>query len=105
MSIRVYHADSNPAIDPHSYRCSNTSGQDAVASGQGRYIALPDGRTAIQLFRNQASREQWIERLEEATARQHDACPMPFLKVQWPESVKKLRAESKVPNLRQLASV
>jgi hypothetical protein len=57
MSIRVFHRDSNPAIDPHSYRCSNSSGKAAVERGEGEYITLPTGRTVIKLFRPQAARE------------------------------------------------
>lgn len=104
MSLRVYHADVNPAVDPFSYRLSDNRGKELVASGQGQFIALPDGRLAVQLFRKRAEREQWIERFVEVT-KSH--CPMPYLKFIPPqdEKWKRIQAESKIVNVRSLQQV
>jgi hypothetical protein len=65
MSLRVYHADTNPRIDPFSFRQSNNRAAELVARGEGRYITLSDGRQAVQLYRCRATRDNsWIERIE-----------------------------------------
>ena len=62
MSLRVFHGDANPAIDPFSFRLSDARALELVESGQGRPITLPDGRQAVQLYRNRAQREEeWRE--------------------------------------------
>jgi hypothetical protein len=104
MSLRVYHADVNPAVESFSYRLSENRGKDLVSSGQGQFIELPDGRLAVQLFRRRADREQWIERLAEAA---DGRSPMPFLKFIPPqdEQWKQIQAESKIVNVRRLQSI
>lgn len=104
MSLRVYHADVNPAVEPFSYRLSDNRGKELVASGQGQFIELPDGRLAVQLFRRRAEREQWIERFTEVAS---GRSPMPFLKFIPPqdEQWKRIQAESKIVNVRRLQSI
>jgi len=104
MSIRVYHRDLNPAIDPFSYRCSNSSAQSAVMNGEGEYITLPDGRTAVHLFRRRADRENWIERLEaQASAK---SAPMGLLHWEPPKNEAWLLTmrTSGIPNVRSFAA-
>jgi hypothetical protein len=48
MSTRVYNWDSNPAVDRFSFRCSDSSAEAAVNSGQAEYIVDGEGRRAIQ---------------------------------------------------------
>lgn len=105
MRIRVYHADLNPAVDSPSFHQSMRNGDEIVASGQGEYFNLSDGRLAIRLYRSRAARDHsWVARLEElTTAPSTDSAGMPYLKIHWPESVKQLRAESLIPNVRSLA--
>ena len=50
MSTRVYAHDANPASDPFLYRTSNSSADDTITRGKGRYIDLPDGRRVLQLY-------------------------------------------------------
>ena len=102
MALRVYFRDSNPAVDRFAFKLSDARGADLVRRGEGEIITLPDGRVAIQLFRRPADREQWIERFKEVKVSGGDLCPMPFLKVEWPESVKAMRAESLIPNVRHV---
>lgn len=64
VSLRVYHADLNPAVDPPSYRQSDRRAEQLVSSGEGKYIELPDGRRAVQLCRISAGRDEWMERHE-----------------------------------------
>lgn len=99
MSLRVYHADVNPAVEPFSYRLSDNRGRELVASGQGQFIALADGRIAVQLFRRRADQEQWMERFAEVA---EGRAPMPFLKFIPPQNErwKRLQAESKIVNVR-----
>lgn len=106
MSLRVYHADVNPAVEPFSYRLSENRGKELVSSGQGQFIELPDGRLAVQLFRKRAEREQWIERFTEV-ARGRSSSPMPFLKFIPPqdEQWKRIQAESKIVNVRSLRAI
>lgn len=85
MRIRVYHADLNPAIDPPSFKQSQSRADEIVACGQGSYFTLENGRAAIRLFRKRASREQWIERFEETT-RSSSSAPMGYLKFIPPDS-------------------
>lgn len=101
MSLRVYHADVNPAVEPFSYRLSENRGKELVASGQGQFIELEDGRMAVQLFRRRADRENWIERMTEAAA---SSPGMPFLKFIPPqtEQWRRIQAESKIINVRRL---
>lgn len=50
MSIRVYGADQNPAVDHFLYRCSCSSGASILSSKRGRPIVDRDGRRAVQLL-------------------------------------------------------
>jgi hypothetical protein len=50
MSIRVYGADANPAIDQFLYRCSSSSGANILASGRGKLIVDDRGKHAVQLL-------------------------------------------------------
>lgn len=103
--MRVYFRDQNPAVDHFAFKQSNARSAEILANGEGELIRLPDGRAAIQLYRNQATRDHsWIERLELLSTRASSDSPgMPYIKIRWPESVKALRAESLVPNVRSLA--
>lgn len=105
MSIRVYHRDSNPAIDPFSYRCSNSSGKSIVNRAEGEYIQLPDGRTAVQLFRRRAERENWIERLEAQASTK--SAPMGLLRWEPPKTEAWLTTlrTSTITNVRQFAAL
>lgn len=63
MSIRVFHADLNPSIDPFSYRLSNARAAELVMRDLGTFISTENGRQAVQLFRSRASVEDtWMER-------------------------------------------
>ncbi len=46
----MYAADSNPAVDPFSFKLSNERAKVLVASRAGRYITLACGRQAVQQF-------------------------------------------------------
>jgi hypothetical protein len=50
MSIRVYGVDQNPAIDRFLYRCSCSSGESSISTGNAKLITDGDGRRAIQLL-------------------------------------------------------
>ena len=104
MSIRVYHADSNPAVERFSYRLSDNRGRELVERGEGFFFNLEDGRVAVKLFRAKAERENWIERLEKAVK---SASPMPRLRWIPPqnETWKRIQAESKIVNVRALTAV
>ena len=67
--MRVYFRDQNPSVDRFAFKQSNARAAELVASGEGEYIRLSDGHQAVQLFRDQASREQWIERFEEVRSK------------------------------------
>lgn len=79
MALRVYFRDQNPAVDHFAFKQSNARAAEILERGEGEIITLPDGRAAIQLFRVQASREHWVERFEELTAKSTNP-GMPFLK-------------------------
>lgn len=48
MSLRVFAWDSNPAVDSHSHRISNSRAEDLVSRGFAEFVTCPDGRRAIQ---------------------------------------------------------
>ena len=50
MSLRVYGAEQNPAVDHFLYRCSASSGAAAVESLRAKPIVDGDGRIALQLL-------------------------------------------------------
>ncbi len=105
MSIRVYHRDSNPAIDPFSYRCSNSSGQSAVDRGEGEYITLADGRIAIKLFRTKAQRETIFPYIIAETSASIDSGGrmkwMPPKHASWLHTLR----TSTIPSVRDFAAV
>jgi hypothetical protein len=101
--MRVYFQDQNPSVDHFAYKQSTARCAELLANGEGRLIQLPDGRAAIQLYRCQTARDNsWIERLEQLTSTKKgsQSAGMPYIKIRWPESVKQLRAESLIPNVR-----
>jgi hypothetical protein len=104
MSIRVFHRDSNPAIDPFSYRCSNSSGRAAVDRGEGEYIILPDGRPAIQLFRSRAEHEALMPYLEPETSASVPMGPLQWKRPKHESWLHTLRT-STIPNVRDFAAV
>lgn len=96
MSLRVYYADSNPAIDRFAFRQSNARGKELIKTGQGRLITLQDGRTAVQLYRSQAAREPWSPMAETASK----GSGIGLLRFVLPESSKKIQRESLIANVR-----
>jgi len=105
--MRVYFHDQNPSVDHFAYKLSNSRAAELLANGEGELIRLDDGRAAIHLHRRQAVRDNsWIERLEllTSTASSSESAGMPYIKVRWPESVKQLRANSQIPNVRRTRS-
>lgn len=101
MSLRVYYADSNPAVDNFAYRQSNVRAKELIESRQGIMITLRDGRSAVQLYRSKAGREQWNPASEPANA----SAPMGFLKFVLPESSKRLQRDSLITNVRSFFSL